>query len=139
MNKTSYGILILILITTITYFSAGCNKKDDTPSPVQFTIKVDSIHHADTIHVGETFDIDCFGKVGDNDCYEFQEIKDTINTGTITLELIGKHTFRENCAGGIIYMSPATARISGLTAGDWTITINQPEGVTPIESKVFVE
>jgi len=138
MNKTIFGTLILI--STITYFNSGCNKSEDnSPTVSEYTIKVDSIQHADTINVGDILEIACFGKIGDNDCYEFQEIKDSINTGKITLELIGKHTFRDNCGGGIIYMNPLTEHISGLTAGDWTITINQSEGVTPIESKVFVE
>lgn len=139
MKKTSYGIMIIILFATITYWGAGCNKKDDKPPPVEYTIKVDSIHFADTINAGDIFKVELYGKVGDNDCYAFKEIRDTIDAGSVTLELIGTHTFNENCNDGIIYMNPATASISGLTAGDWMLTITQPEGTSPIENEFFVK
>jgi len=138
MNKTSYGILILILITTITYFSAGCNK-DTSPVVTEYTIKVDSIHHADTINEGDDFNIDFFGEIGENDCYEFMEYRPTYDTDKISIELIGKHTARGNCIDGIIYMNPYTLSISNITAGTWTLRIQQPEGTTPIQSKFFVK
>jgi hypothetical protein len=140
MNKTSYVIIILILIVTISYFNTGCKKSEDnSPNVTEYTIKVDSVHHPDTIDAGGIFSVDLYGKVGDNDCYAFKEIQDTIETGLITLELIGTHTDRENCNDGIIYMSPATANINGLTTGDWTLRITQPAGTSPLENTFFVK
>ena len=138
MNKTSIGILILIIITTVTYITTGCNK-DSSPKVTEYTIKIDSVQYADTISEGDIFTVDLYGKVGDNDCYEFKEILDTIEPGIITLELIGIHTFRDNCIDGIIYMSPATERVNGLTAGVWTLRIKQPEGTTPLGGTFFVK
>lgn len=138
MNKTGLTILSAMLIGTLVYFSSGC-KKEDSPQVTEFTIKVDSTHHADTISVGDAFQIDFYGKVGDNDCYEFFEVEHAFDVNLIEVRLKGKHTERDNCVDGLVYLNPAEISFNGIPEGTYTLQVNQPEGQAPMESEFVVK
>ena len=138
MNKTSILIISAIILSSIIYLSTGC-KKDDTPKVTEFTILVDSVQHADTLNNGDDFKIDFYGKIGDNDCYTFSKVEHAIDINLIEVRLIGTHTDRNDCIDGVQYMNPATVTFNNIPSGDWTLRVNQPEGQTPLESKVFVK
>lgn len=136
MNKTSIAILTFLLIGIVAYFSTGCKK--DAPAETEYTIKIDSVQHTDTINVGDVFDVSFFGKIGDNDCYEFLRFEPTFGVNLIEIKGIGKHTARDDCKGGEQYLS-AGVGFTDLTAGDWTLKVLQPDGTTPLESTVNVK
>jgi len=138
MNKTSILIISALILSSIIYLSSGC-KKDEAPAVTEFTILVDSVQHADTIIEGEAFKVDFYGKVGDNDCYDFSKVEHAFDVKLIEVRLIGTHTARTDCVDGIQYMNPASVNFSNLPPGDWTFRVNQPEGQAPLESSFFVK
>lgn len=137
MNKLLTIVLVLIFSSAI-YLTTGC-KKDNTPETVEYIIKVDSITHADTIKVGETFEVYFYGYLGYNDCYAFEKFVPGFGPNAMNFTLYGLETISDSCSGNPIYMSGEGVAIQDMTEGEWSIQVNQPEGVEPIMSKVFVE
>lgn len=138
MNKTSLTVLIALLILVVANAITGC-KKDDSPTVTEFTIKVDSVQHADTINAGDAFKIDFFGKIGDTDCYEFFKIENAFDVNLIEVKLIGKHTERDNCNNEVQYLNPGSINFNNIPVGDYTLRINQPEGLSPLDSEFVVK
>ena len=138
MNKISIVTLIGLIIFFAILINTGC-KKDDTPAVTEFTIKIDSIQHADTILATNNLEVGFYGLVGTSDCYEFLKINNEFDVNKIEVELIGQHTARDDCNPGNQYMNPVTITYSDLTVGTWTIHVIQPEGQQPMESTVVVE
>lgn len=135
MNKISFAILTAVFIGVIAYFSTGCKK---SPTVTEYTIKVDSVQHADTINLGATFEVLFYAKIGDNDCYEFARFDPVFGMNLIEVTLIGKHTDRSDCVDGARYLNPGAVGFTDLSQGDWTLKVIEPEGV-PLESTVYVK
>lgn len=138
MNKTSLTVLIALLILVVANAITGC-KKDDSPTVTEFTVKVDSVQHADTINAGEDFAVNFFGKIGNTDCYEFYKVENTFDVDLIEIELIGKHTERDNCNNEIQLLQPGQVVFNDVPVGDYTLRVNQPEGIAPVESDFVVK
>jgi hypothetical protein len=136
--KSSFIISILVIIGVIMISNQGC-KKDDSPNTKDFIIKVDSIQHADTIFSTDLFEVDFFGKIGDNDCFAFSQFSPAFGADFINITVYGTETIKNDCAGGPVYLNGQGASFSDMTPGEWTLNIFQPEGVSPIESKVYVK
>ena len=137
MSKILTIALILILSSAI-YLSSGC-KKDSDPDVREFMMTVDSTRHADTIALGEAFEIKFFGVLGPNDCYEYARHESAFGLDIMEFRLYAKEIKRDDCGGGGRYLNGGSLSITELTAGEWSIKVNQPEGVTPLNSKVFVK
>jgi len=136
--KSKIIISILFVASIIIFSSQGC-KKNDEPDTVQFTIKVDSISHADTINSTDLFEVDFFGKIGDNECFQFSEFSPAFGADFINITVYGTETIRNDCGGGPVYLDGRGASFSDMTQGEWTINIFQPTGIAPITSKVYVK
>jgi hypothetical protein len=136
MNKLLSLVSVLIFTSAI-YLTSGC-KKDDGPQTVQYIIQVDSIVHADTIKVGEKFEVYFYGPLGYNDCYEFEKFVPGFGPFAMNFTLYGLETISNNCEGNPKYMNGEGVAIQDMTEGEWSIQVNQPEGVQPIMSKVYV-
>jgi hypothetical protein len=136
--KSKIIISILFIASIILFSSQGC-KKDDDPDTVQFTIKVDSISHPDTINSNDLFEVDFFGKIGDNECFQFSEFSPAFGADFINITVYGAETIRNDCAGGPVYLDGRGASFSDMTQGEWSINVFQPAGVAPIVSKVYVK
>lgn len=137
MSKTLTIALILILSSVI-YLSSGC-KKDSDPDVRKFIMAVDSVQHADTITFGEIFEIKFYGVIGPNDCYEFDRFEPAFGLDNMEFTLYAKETKRDDCAGAGQYLNGGGVGITDVTAGEWSITVKQPEGVAPLVSTVFVK
>ena len=135
--KKTLTLALVILLATVTYLSTGCKKNKD-PEEVEFIMAVDSIRHPDTITVGEVLEIKFFGVIGPNDCFEFSRFEPAFGPTNMQFTLYGKEIKRDDCKGAGQYLNGGGVGITDATAGDWTITVLQPEGVTPITSKVHV-
>ena len=136
--KSSIIISVLLITSIILFSSLGCKKNDD-PDTVQFIIKVDSISHADTINSTDLLEVDFFGKIGDNECFQFSEFSPAFGADFINITVYGTETIRNDCGGGPVYLDGKGASFSDMTQGEWTINVFQPAGVTPIISKVYVK
>ena len=137
MSKTQTFTLILILGSVI-YLSSGC-KKDSNTDVREFIMTVDSVQHADTIALGEVFELKFFGVIGPNDCYEFSKFEPAFGDDNMEFTLYAKETKRDDCGGAGQYLNGGSVGITDVTAGEWSIKVNQPEGVTPLNSTVFVK
>jgi len=137
MNKTTTIILVLIMASLV-YFSAGC-KKDDGPDTVEYQMQVDTVTHTDTITVGELFEITFYGPIGPNDCYSFSRFVPEFGLQSMSFTLYGIQEKRDDCAGSPKYMNGGTIGIEELTAGEWNIIVNEPEGITPLNSTLYVK
>jgi hypothetical protein len=136
--KSRFIISILVIIGVIMISNQGCNK-DDSPDTVEYIIKVDSIVHPDTINSSDLFEVNFYGKVGDNDCFEFTKFSPAFGADFINVTLYGTETIKNDCAGGPVYLNGQGASFADMTPGEWTLNVFQPEGVPPIESKVYVK
>lgn len=136
MNKLSYFVLGALSLIILLSLNTGC-KKD--PAVSEFVIATDSVVHADTISSGDQFNIEFYGKVGDNNCYEFLKIDPAFGADFIEISLIGQFTDRNDCSGNPVYMNPVAAGFTDMTPGLWTIKVLQPDGKPTQESTVFVE
>ena len=137
MSKTLTIGLILIMSSVI-YLSSGCSKNND-PEVREFQMTVDSIQHADTIALGEVLEIKFFGVIGPNDCYEFSRYDPAFGLDNMEFTLYAKETKRDDCAGSGQYLNGAGIGITDATAGEWSITVLQPEGVAPLTSSIYVQ
>jgi len=136
MNKL-VTITIVLILSSVVYLTSGC-KKDNEPDSVEYVIKVDSIVHPDTIKVGEKLEVYFYGVVGPNDCYEFLRFVPGFGPNAINFTLYGLQTLRSDCEGDPIYMNGGGVALQDMTVGDWSIQVNQPDGVQPIMSSVYV-
>jgi hypothetical protein len=136
--KSRIIISILFIASIILFSSQGC-KKDDDPDTIEFIIKVDSISHADTINSTDLFEVDFFGKIGDNECFQFSEFSPAFGADFINITTYGTETIRNDCEGGPVYLDGKGASFSDMTPGEWTLNILQPAGIDPIVSKVYVK
>lgn len=136
--KSRIIISILFAFSLVAIMNQGC-KKDDTPDTREYIIKVDSIVHLDTINAVDLFEVNFYGKVGDNDCFEFTKFSPAFGADFINITLYGTETIRNDCAGGPVYLDGQGASFSDLTAGMWTLNVFQPDGIPPIESTVYVK
>lgn len=137
MNKTIL-ILLVVAISAITYMSSGC-KKDNTPEKVEYIMQIDSILHADTITLGEVFEVYFFGPIGPNNCYDFLRFTPEFGLNQMAFTLYGVEEKRDDCAGSEKYMNGQGAGLTDMTQGEWEITVFQPAGVDTIRSSVFVK
>lgn len=137
MNRLLTVVLVLVFSSAI-YLLSGC-KKDKEPETIEYIIKVDSITHADTIQVGEKFEIYFYGYAGLNDCYAFERFVPGFGPNAMNFTLYGLQTIQDVCEGNPQYMNGEGVAIQDMTEGEWSIQVNQPEGVEPIYSKVFVK
>ncbi len=128
-------ISLLVIIGLIAISGQGCNKEDDT---ISYIIKVDSITHADTIVAADGFEVRFYGKIGDNDCYEFLKFDNGFGPQEINVTVYGLETIRNDCQGGPVMLNGKGAIYFDMTSGDWTIRVHQPDGVSYIESSVYV-
>lgn len=135
-SKIIISILAITAILLIT--SQGC-KKDDTPDTIDFIIKVDSISHADTINSADAFEVLFYGKIGDNVCFAFKEFAPAFGANFINVTLYGTETIKNDCSGGPVNLDGKGAAFTDMTPGEWTLNVLQPNGITPIESKVYVK
>ena len=135
--KRSIIWVLVIALASIIYFSSGCKKKSN--ETVEFIMAVDSIAHADTIPLGEVLEIRFYGVIGPNDCYSFSRFEPAFGPTNMQFTLYGKEVKRDDCAGSVQYLNGGGIGITDATAGEWTITVLQPEGVTPINSTVYVQ
>jgi len=133
--KNKLLVAIMIITGFIAVTGQGCKKDDDTR---EYIIKVDSITHADTIAAADGFEVHFYGKIGDNDCFEFSRFLNGYGLSEINVTVYGLETLRDDCQGGPVMLNGKGAIYFDMTPGDWTIRVLQPEGVTPIESSVFV-
>lgn len=136
--KSRIIISILFAFSLVAIMNQGC-KKDDTPDTSEYIIKVDSIVHLDTINALDLFEVNFYGKVGDNDCFEFTKFSPAFGADFINITLYGTETIKNDCAGGPVYLDGQGASFSDLTAGMWTLNVFQPYGIPPIESTVYVK
>ncbi len=137
MNKKITFVLILILSSVI-YLSSGC-KKDSNTDVREFKMAIDSTQHADTIALGEIFEIKFFGVLGPNDCYEYARHESAFGLDIMEFTLYAKEIKRDDCGGGGRYLNGGSLSITELTVGEWSIKVNQPEGIAPLNSKVFIK
>ena len=137
MSKT-LTIALILVIGSVIYLSTGC-AKDKDPEVIEFVMQVDSIQHADTITAGEVFEIRFFGVIGPNDCFEFSRFEPGFGPDNMNFTLYAKETKRDDCGGAGQYLNGGGVGITDATAGDWTIQVNQPEGIAPIMSTVHVK
>lgn len=135
--KKSLTIVLVLVFASVIYLSTGC-KKDNQPDTVEFLIKVDSIVHADTISLGEKFEVYFYGPVGPNDCFDFLRFVPGFGLNAMNFTLYGIETLRGDCDGGPVYLNGGGVALDDLTVGEWTIQVNQPAGVLPLISKVYV-
>jgi hypothetical protein len=133
--KKVIAIFTILGLVSLIYFSSGCKKEDEK---VEFVMKVDSIQHADTINVGDVFEIFFYAEIGPNECFAFKRFEPAFGPSNMQFTLYGEETKKSDCGGGEQYLNGAGAGLTDMTAGDWTITVIQPAGVTNIESKVHV-
>lgn len=136
--RSKFIISILFISGIIALTNQGCNK-DDSPDTIDFIIKVDSVSHADTINSADAFEVLFFGKIGENNCFAFQEFAPAFGADFINVTLYGTETIKNDCSGGPVYLDGKGAAFADMTPGEWTLYVLQPEGVTPIESKVYVK
>ena len=137
MNKLVSLFLILIVAATVC-FSAGCNK-ETTYETVEYQMQIDSITHADTITFGEDFTVYFYGPIGPNSCFGVSRFVPQFALNAMGFVVYGLETKRSDCSGSFQYMNGADATLSDLTPGDWTITVYEPEGISPIQSKVYIK
>ena len=137
MSKSLTIVLVLILSSVI-YFSTGC-KKDNEPQTVEYVMQVDSAVHADTIKVGEKFEIYFYGPIGPNNCYSFLRFEPGFGVNAMNFTLYGSQIVSDTCGGTPPrYLDGGGVAIDDMTVGEWTILVNQPAGVTQLNSKVIV-
>lgn len=136
MNKSLIIVLVLALASLI-YLSTGC-KKDEEPQTVEYLMLVDSLVHADTINVGEKLEIRFYGPIGPNACYSFSRFVPGFGLNAMNFTLYGSQIISDTCGGNPRYNSGEGVAIDDMTVGEWSILVNQPEGVLPLTSKVIV-
>jgi hypothetical protein len=136
--KSRFIISILFITGIIAFTSQGCNK-EDRPDTKDFIIKVDSISHADTINSGDEFEVLFYGKIGDNNCFAFKEFAPAFGADFINVTLYGTETIKNDCSGSPVYVDGNIAAFYDMTPGEWTLYVLQPDGITPIESIVYVK
>ena len=131
-------IALILILSSVIYLSSGCKKNSD-PDVREFVMTIDSVQHADTIPLGEIFEIKFFGVIGPNDCYEFSKYEPAFGLDNMEFTLYAKETKRDDCGGAGQYLNGGGVGITDVTAGEWSITVIQPEGVAPLVSTVFVK
>ncbi len=136
--KKTLTFAIIVLMASVIYLSSGCDKNKD-PEVVEFMMAVDSISHPDTIPLGEVLEIRFYGVIGPNDCFEFSRFEPGFGDNLMEFTLYAKEIKRDDCKGAGQYLNGGGVGITDATAGEWEITVNQPEGIAPITSTVFVE
>lgn len=143
LMKSNLIISVLLIFSVIALTNQGCNK-DSSPDTQEFIIKIDSITHADTIDSStinstDPFVVLFYGKIGDNECFAFSNFSPAFGADFINITVYGTETIKNDCAGGPVYLDGKGAAFTDMTAGEWTINVFQPEGIAPIESKVYVK
>ncbi len=133
--KNVLTVAVILALGSLIYFSSGCKKED---TKVEYVMLVDSVHHADTINVGDIFEIFFYAKIGPNECYAFKRYVPAFGPSNMQFTLYGEETQKDGCGGGEQYLDGGGIGLTDMTAGDWTITVLQPTGVDPLESTVFV-
>ena len=122
--KTKYFIPLILGIISIISFS-NCNKETVT----KFLIEVDSIVMADTILLSEILNVELYGTIGNNACYEFSNLEiEQIDT-TIIMEVWGKKTESKDldCPEMLVLLDGAVVEISFNNPGTYVIEVKLPD------------
>lgn len=82
-----YSFCIAILLSFVILFS--CNKADPTAKTQEYLIKADSIQLPDSVAVGERFEIQFFGTVGNDGCHSFADFLASEDSTSLSLMLKG--------------------------------------------------
>jgi len=129
--------LSLITVIILIMFSASCTKE---PAPLQdYLIQVDSIHVADTVPAGVSFDIEFFGIVGFDECHSFKVFNQTYKGNDITIQAWG--TFdnaAEVCADALVTLDGRKLTMQLNIPGNYKLLIAEPAGYS-IYKKIIVQ
>ncbi len=110
----------LILLAGLSLMN--CSKNKET----QFVIKVDSIAVADTVNLGEVFDIEFFGVIGNDGCYSYSNTEVFYESKTLTFKVWGKNSGAKECPDVIVLLDGLKVTVNNIDEGDNTIVVIQP-------------
>ncbi len=123
LKVTSPVIAVLLLLIT----TAGCTKE---PAPLKdYLIQVDSIHVADTVSAGVSFDIEFFGIIGFDQCHSFKVFNQVYNGNNITIQAWG--TFDSDaqaCPDALVMLDGMKLNMKLIVPGYYDLLITEPGG-----------
>jgi hypothetical protein len=111
---------------------SGCDIFIDN-GPSYFTIQVDSVSVADSLHTTDTLSIKFRGTVGTNACDHFFDIENSLQNNQLDVTLWGweENSYRNtNCVSKIVPLENVEYRTTQLSPGTFTIVIHQKNGST---------
>lgn len=114
-------------------FIISC-KKNSGDNITNFTIKIDSISHPDTIFIDSTLIIQFHGNIGSTECYSFYKFEPSYTKDSLHITSLGQFESKQGCALKNINLESKTLLISNLPKGNTNIIITQPDSTTLIDS-----
>jgi hypothetical protein len=95
-----------------------------------FLIKVDSIRIPSVITSNLPFDIEFYGTIGTNGCYDFLDFFQTSYNNEITIEAWGTLDSNANvCPTVMVYLDGRKKSVTIPTPGSYVIRIKQPRSI----------
>jgi hypothetical protein len=92
-----------------------------------FLIKVDSIKIPSSVTAKVPFDIEFYGTIGTNGCYNFLEFYQTESNNEITIEAWGTFNSESNaCPDVMVYLDGRKKTVTIPTSGSYVIRVKQP-------------
>ncbi len=117
---------IICSILLIMYFFS-C-KKENEPNYEYFLIKVDSVNVPESITANTPFEIDFFGTIGTNGCFQFSQFETNIFEKEIQIKVWGKYDKNaKSCPTVMVYLEGQTLRQSIIENGNYTLKVIQPD------------
>ena len=136
--RTFKIVTIIIFSILLLDILSSCEKENKIDFET-FVIKVDSIQLPDHILANEPFDIDFFGTVGTNGCFQFSQFKTERQNNDIMVEVWGE--FDKNskvCPTVMIYLAGEKLNYTIEKPGNYTLKIRQTED-SYLEQQISVE
>lgn len=95
-----------------------------------FLVKVDSIRMPSVITANMPFDIEFYGTIGTNGCYDFLDFYQTQSDNEITIEVWGTVDSEANvCPAVMVYLDGRKKSVTIPKAGSYVIRIKQPRSL----------
>ncbi len=115
------AILGIIIILSL----GNCNKEEVT----KFLIDVDSIAMADTVSLPDPLEVELFGTIGPNGCYEFSNLEFEQEDTVIIMEVWGKKTEGKDvvCTDAVVLLDGSVVNITFQDAGNYIIKVKKPD------------
>lgn len=136
--KAFKEILVVFYLLFVTGILVSCEDSENNEYK-SFLVQVDSVEISNNIITDSPFDIEFYGTIGTDGCYEFSHFETSISDNKINIKCWGKQDISsEVCPQVMVYLNGEKLIFSINESGKYMVKVKQPDN-SFLEKEIIVE